>query len=328
MINYSFIIPNKNTHLSLLKRCVHSIPPLDDVQIIVVDDNSNLGKDYIENIATLNVELLQLPETKGPGNARNQGLKRAEGGWIFFIDSDDYYDTNNLLKLLIELRDSPYDIVWFARRLVYADKAHEDYYGISVGESIINCKEERWRLGRSMAIWNKAIKSNFITENSIQFGDMMIGEDVMPSVRLLCDSKNPGFFPHVVYNYDISRASLSKTIDLSLNKICIESYICGYTYWVKHGNLKPEYTNNDMAKRLVNVFIMSRNLYWRYLILTCISVSYNFARHQYTESCKLLGRNQNIFVALMDDVKVHLALRTRYRIMRNFIIKNGVAKKN
>ena len=43
MIVYSFIIPHKNCPV-LLNRCLDSIPIRDDVQIIVVDDNSDVDK--------------------------------------------------------------------------------------------------------------------------------------------------------------------------------------------------------------------------------------------------------------------------------------------
>ena len=39
-INYSIIIPHKNSPL-LLERCLESIPIRDDLQIIIVDDNSD-----------------------------------------------------------------------------------------------------------------------------------------------------------------------------------------------------------------------------------------------------------------------------------------------
>ena len=38
-INYSIIIPHKNSTV-LLERCLRSIPCRKDVQVIVVDDNS------------------------------------------------------------------------------------------------------------------------------------------------------------------------------------------------------------------------------------------------------------------------------------------------
>ena len=43
MINYSIVIPHKNTP-DLLQYCLDSIPVRDDVQVIVVDDNSDADK--------------------------------------------------------------------------------------------------------------------------------------------------------------------------------------------------------------------------------------------------------------------------------------------
>jgi glycosyltransferase involved in cell wall biosynthesis len=43
MINYSFIIPHHNSP-KLLERCLNSIPQRDDIEIIVVDDNSDKEK--------------------------------------------------------------------------------------------------------------------------------------------------------------------------------------------------------------------------------------------------------------------------------------------
>ena len=44
-INYSFIIPHRNVP-HLLQRCIDSIPKRDDIQIIIVDDNSSVH--YVE----------------------------------------------------------------------------------------------------------------------------------------------------------------------------------------------------------------------------------------------------------------------------------------
>ena len=41
--NYSIIIPHKNIP-ELLQRCLDSIPKREDIQIIVVDDNSDTNK--------------------------------------------------------------------------------------------------------------------------------------------------------------------------------------------------------------------------------------------------------------------------------------------
>ena len=72
MINYSIIIPHKNIP-NLLQRCLDSIPNREDVQIIVVDDNSDpnivdfdkfpgLNRSNVEVIFTKEGEVQDMPE--------------------------------------------------------------------------------------------------------------------------------------------------------------------------------------------------------------------------------------------------------------------------
>ena len=97
-INYSFIIPHKNCP-DLLQRCVDSIPERDDVQIIVVDDNSDSNKKpALKERKNLQIILLDAAQSKGAGRARNVGLEHAKGKWLVFSDSDDFF-VNNLSDL-------------------------------------------------------------------------------------------------------------------------------------------------------------------------------------------------------------------------------------
>jgi len=72
MINYSIIIPHKNTP-DLLQKCIDSIPHREDVQIIVVDDNSDEDKVDFEHFPGLNekaTEVYFTKEGKGAVNTR------------------------------------------------------------------------------------------------------------------------------------------------------------------------------------------------------------------------------------------------------------------
>ena len=112
MINYSIIIPHKNIP-HLLSRCLDSIPQREDIQIIVVDDNSEemyLGA--LSDLKRPDTEFIFTKESKGAGYARNVGLKRAVGKWLLFADADDYY-TDNFLNALDKYRDTDMDIVYF-----------------------------------------------------------------------------------------------------------------------------------------------------------------------------------------------------------------------
>ena len=93
MINYSIIIPHKNTPNYLL-RCLDSIPLRDDVQVIVVDDNSNPEKvdfDHFPQWKGKHYEYYLTKEGRGAGFARNIGLEHAVGKWLLFADADDFF---------------------------------------------------------------------------------------------------------------------------------------------------------------------------------------------------------------------------------------------
>ena len=112
-ITYSFIIPHKNCP-DLLQRCVDSIPERDDVEVIVVDDNSaERKKPSLKERKNLQVILLDAEHSKGAGRARNVGLQHAEGKWLLFADADDYYNENELKKILNKyLKDESTDLVY------------------------------------------------------------------------------------------------------------------------------------------------------------------------------------------------------------------------
>ena len=114
-INYSIIIPHKNIP-DLLQRCLESIPRREDVQIIVVDDNSDSGKvdfGHFPGIGELCVEVYFTKEGRGAGYARNIGLKYARGKWLLFADADDFYNTD-FLSVLDEYCHQDIDILYFA----------------------------------------------------------------------------------------------------------------------------------------------------------------------------------------------------------------------
>ena len=103
MFSYTIIIPHKNCP-DLLKRCVDSIPVRDDVQIIVVDDNSDEDKKPSIERKGMEVVLLDASSSKGAGRARNVGLKHAKGKWLLFADADDYYRNRRKHKMLRHIK--------------------------------------------------------------------------------------------------------------------------------------------------------------------------------------------------------------------------------
>lgn len=77
---FCIIIPHKDIP-DLLMRCLKSIPVSEDIQVIVVDDNSVGADTYLERYSELSRPYLEFVRTTkggGAGYARNVGLERAE----------------------------------------------------------------------------------------------------------------------------------------------------------------------------------------------------------------------------------------------------------
>ena len=167
---FSIIIPHKNCP-DLLQRCVDSIPERDDVQVIVVDDNSDEGKKpSMKERKNLQVILLDATQSKGAGRARNVGLKHAEGKWLLFADSDDFY-TDGFIDILDKYTDMDLDIVYFdaynspdgGSTLKYVDKT-----GCSINEVKYKHRQP----------WNKLFNHSFIKQYDLTFEEVICGNDM------------------------------------------------------------------------------------------------------------------------------------------------------
>ena len=77
-INYSIIIPHRNSPL-LLERCLKSIPQRPDLEVIVVDDNSDIAEKPSTDRNDVRFIFLDAVQSKGAGKARNAGIKESQG---------------------------------------------------------------------------------------------------------------------------------------------------------------------------------------------------------------------------------------------------------
>lgn len=110
-INYSIIIPHKNSTV-LLERCLKSIPCRKDVQVIVVDDNSENQEELNAVVGGFSQVELILTQGGGAGHARNEGLKYIRGKWVLFADADDFYN-KNAFSILDNYINSDNDVIYF-----------------------------------------------------------------------------------------------------------------------------------------------------------------------------------------------------------------------
>ena len=90
----SVVVPVYNVSLELLHRCIESVRHQagNDVEIIIIDDGSDQNNsDLYRKICNEYYDTHYYRQTNsGPSVARNLGVKKAQGEYILFLDSDDY----------------------------------------------------------------------------------------------------------------------------------------------------------------------------------------------------------------------------------------------
>jgi glycosyltransferase involved in cell wall biosynthesis len=194
-MTYSIIIPHKDTPV-LLQRCVDSIPVREDIQIIVIDDNSALPEDDWNTFRTKNpgVTLLLTKEGGGAGYARNVGLEEACGDWIIFADADDFF-YEGAFDVLDRYAQSGNDVFYFpcdSRDGVTLELIEDRMPSIRKNIRTRNLDGLRYR---SIVPWGKMIGRSLISENDLRFEEVEVSNDVMFSIRLGSAAKRPEVIP-------------------------------------------------------------------------------------------------------------------------------------
>ena len=212
MINYSIIIPHYNIP-DLLARCLRSIPERDDIQVIVVDDNSPNQESYLSTIPELsrkNVEFYPNKDGLGAGHARNVGLSHAVGKWLVFSDSDDFF-VDDFSEILDEYVNDDHDVIYFNIKScdcydtskVFPDgnKNHifNKYYETGNDVYFRVCYTEPW---------GRIIHRSVVVDNAIQFQETKAHNDLLFAVKVGLSAKNVLIVDKPLYWYVIREGSL------------------------------------------------------------------------------------------------------------------------
>lgn len=99
----SVIVPVYNVE-SCIHGCLDSLlaQTYPNVEVILVDDASTDGSGLVcDGYASRNpwMHAVHLPQNRGPSAARNEGIRRAQGAFISFVDADDRVEPDLLEKL-------------------------------------------------------------------------------------------------------------------------------------------------------------------------------------------------------------------------------------
>ena len=212
MPRFSIIIPVYNTE-KYLDRCLSSVfnQTFSDYEVIVVNDGSTDSSEEIVNEYKDNHSNLKYFYKKNGGlsSARNYGVSKSCGEYILFLDSDDYYELDLLLKLNDSIDDC--DVVRFGVQDIcddgtivkYTEHGFDKTSGLEAFEKI--CKFHYVEIACAYCY-----RRRFWIDNKFNFLDGTFHEDFGLIPLVLINSLGTKVIDYIGYNYYQRSNSISK----------------------------------------------------------------------------------------------------------------------
>ncbi|WP_344786553.1 glycosyltransferase [Postechiella marina] len=216
----SIIIPIYNSY-SFLERCFSSLEnqSLKDLEFILINDGSVDDSESLCHIYSKKDERFKyyFKENGGLSSARNYGLNKAKGDYIFFLDSDDYIEaeTCNTLYKLAEKQNI--DLLNFGYKYIYNDRS-EKRNSVFPKNKIITRDYILDKLKRD-TVKNKLLwfsttyfyKRAFLSKHHLTFNpSILLGEDSEFNLRCLLSAKRLYSINDHFYNYVFNTNSLTQ----------------------------------------------------------------------------------------------------------------------
>lgn len=175
----SIVIPVYNIPNNYLERCISSVikQSYKHIEIIIVNDCSpNLENDKtIRSFFQIDsrIHYINLKSNRGVSNARNIGLKQANGAWITFVDADDVILQNAIETMLIEALENQVEVV-MSNIQFDNDEERIDFFVLNQKyKKIQDCRKHQYMVNTlknfQLSIWGKLYKRSIL--DNIEFPD-------------------------------------------------------------------------------------------------------------------------------------------------------------
>lgn len=212
-----------------IDRCVMSLikQTYKNIEIILVDDGSPDNCPLIcDKYEQLDSRIIVIHKKNGGlSDARNEGIKKATGDYIMFVDSDDYIELDSCKKFMDIIGDKDIDIVIGNARIIHNEEETYMKHSIEMTNGVLDGKEylksELKSNSMFMAVWLNIYKRKFLIGNNLKFETGLLHEDEEFTPRVFLKAEKVIGTNCIFYNYIIRDDSITTKKDLSRNAIDI-----------------------------------------------------------------------------------------------------------
>ena len=211
MIDVSIIMPIYNVE-KYLDKAIKSVlnQTHRNIELILINDGSpdnsiEICRHYEK--ADKRVHVIN-QENTGVGYARNAGLAKAIGEYIYFIDPDDYIEANLIRDNVKLAKEASADLIVFGFFEETTSKNGKGTKKLNLPKSassdtMIQFREQFYDYYSftPYALWNKMYRHQYLIENQIQFSTQKIGEDALFNHQVYQHIGNVQINPNAYYHY-------------------------------------------------------------------------------------------------------------------------------
>lgn len=182
MVAISIISPVYNVE-KYLSKFINSIigQRFSDWELILVDDGStDASKTIIDKFAEVDSRIIAIhKENGGAPSARNLGITKARGKYLYFPDPDDWLDEGYLDSLYKVAERTKVQLVISGFKMEYYEGGKSYVFDQLPEEKIFSSKESvrnnihNYFDNMMVAVsWNKLYRSDYILENNLKFPNL------------------------------------------------------------------------------------------------------------------------------------------------------------
>ena len=239
----SVVIPAYNV-AKTLPRCLDSVisQTLKEIEILCINDGStDATLDVLNRYALADRRIVVLSQkNRGAGLARNFGIENARGGFVIFMDPDDFYPDDDVLESLYDKAvKHNAQICGGCFSNICNGTVNAIYKGINNGytfdeEGTVEYEDYQFDFGFQRFIY----KRDMLIEHDVRFPDYKRYQDPPFFVNAMIAAGNFYAVPKVVYRYSDSETTWNtlKVMDLMRGVRDVLRISAAYKYQRLHAN--------------------------------------------------------------------------------------------
>lgn len=318
----SVIIPVYNA-IHYLEEAVHSVLRQNyaNIEIILVNDGSTDGSGVLCNSLEQMDKRIKVLHIKnsGPAFARNVGLNIAQGKYVYFMDSDDFLESN-LFNTIIPILGQGYDMVVFNyqkidnenRILLQSNFAKGSFNFSNIEQKVEFILKKVFSYQIGWEPWNRIFVREIIEKYHIRFANENYAEDLYFFLCYLGCINNLFSLEGIFYNYKIhenSLMSLSKSQQSeNLNKV--NNLSC---------ELKKFYESTSVCCELKKYYPIIHYNFLKQHIDALYNINwkqkevFEFIQKEMDHSDTCI----QLFEQFSDNIKYYLSVMDKYTLLKN-----------